>query len=94
MEQIKTVRELFSDDKSWCQKSLALTKYGNPTDPWSDKACRWCLYGAIIKIYGNNMSPILQKVRKYLEDKKTTITFFNDQNNYKDVMVLVNDLNI
>lgn len=99
MEEIKTVQELLSNRENWCQGYLALNKCNEPIDPWDSKACRWCLFGAIQKVYGRNTiesSSIFKKFREYLIKNypEFTITIFNDTKYYEDIMLIVKECNI
>src|SRR5690349_5347883 len=49
-----TVVELLSDIERWVKGHYAVNKAGIKCSPAADVACKWCLMGAVAKIYGIN----------------------------------------
>lgn len=47
-----TVAELLTDESKWTKGTFARTANGNLTLDSSDDACRWCLIGAVRRVYG------------------------------------------
>lgn len=43
---LKAARRLISDKKNWSEK-YAVDKYGEPVEPWSERAVKWNLMGAL-----------------------------------------------
>jgi hypothetical protein len=79
----KTVAELYDKNPDvWVKGSWALDKNGNSVATTSDKACKFCLSGAIQNIYGKTSSEAAIKVRdtikKYTLGRTCDIISFND----------------
>jgi len=54
------VRELIADESRWTQEAAARDAKGWVVHPRAEEACRWCVYGALLRIsrsYGNSMGP-------------------------------------
>ena len=41
--------ELLDSKEKWCQRASSRDPNGNTINPTDDKACSWCLFGAIYK---------------------------------------------
>lgn len=52
--EFKTVAELLADPKRWTKNYSARDATGTPCMVEDKCAVRWCLYGALTKIYGEN----------------------------------------
>lgn len=48
----KVVRELLTGPDKWTTHYSARDKNGNPVDCLAPEACRWCVYGAVTRVYG------------------------------------------
>jgi hypothetical protein len=46
------LKDLLTDETKWCRGTHAVNERNEPTDPCNDYATRWCLVGALRKIYG------------------------------------------
>lgn len=44
--------ELLQTPERWCRGSMAQTEYGGWADPLDPNACRFCVYGAYVKVMG------------------------------------------
>lgn len=81
-----TVQELLDSPDKWCKGAFAQTAIGQDTDELHDNACRWCLIGALRKVYGlGNISPHRNKLDEAIrvvfpqwDTEITTIPAFND----------------
>ena len=63
MEHFKTVADLLADESRWCKEAVAMTTVGQRTWSGDEDACRWCLYGAVFKVYPErNFVGILEKL--------------------------------
>jgi hypothetical protein len=45
---VELARGLIADEEHWCQRHLALNKYGTAVSPMSPHAVKWCGLGAVI----------------------------------------------
>lgn len=54
MIEAKTITELFENHpERWTQRVNARTqRWGETCRPTDPRACRWCIFGALIKVYG------------------------------------------
>ena len=52
VKEHKTVLSLLKSPNRWTQGNIAEDKAGNWVSATSQKACRWCLLGAIIRVHG------------------------------------------
>lgn len=54
------VRDLLADESRWTQGTAAVDTNGKDVHPKAEEACRWCVYGALLRIsrsYGHPMGP-------------------------------------
>lgn len=47
LEVLKRTRVILSDPKAWTQDFFARDKHGRECSPNSERACQWCLFGAV-----------------------------------------------
>ncbi len=84
IDQCTTVAELLEDPRRWCQDNSALDSIGDWTEVKCPYAVRWCLIGAIKRIY-SSPQPIFERVKKFLG---MTIAEYNDNPERKHAQVL------
>ena len=81
-KKFKSLQELLSDRKRWCQGDLALSKSGKPIEVKSPHAVSWCLIGGIEKVYGiSNMIMIQEKLYEVIGDNNYGLVTYNDRSN-------------
>lgn len=61
------IQELLSDESKWIKGNDARTKDGFSTSSASEKAIKWCLFGAANKCYQEHVYPILGKIDATIE---------------------------
>lgn len=54
MTEFSTVAELLADPKRWTKNHSARDATGTPCIVDDKHAACWCLYGALVKVYGKN----------------------------------------
>ncbi|MCA1841750.1 MAG: hypothetical protein LC792_00910 [Actinobacteria bacterium] len=47
---LRAARALIADPAHWCQHEWALNENGEPVDPESRLAVRWCAWSAVIRV--------------------------------------------
>lgn len=65
----------------WCQGSLARDVDGVTREPWSPRATKWCLMGAIYKEDGSKTvlsTEARELVSRFQAVRSQTMTCFND----------------
>jgi hypothetical protein len=87
----KTLQELFSKRGSWCKKNLAKDSDNSTVSVNSPFACKFCLYGGILYVYGGSptrVSSIYNKLESIIGDD---LTDYNDKSSrtIKDIRELV-----
>jgi hypothetical protein len=70
------VRELLSDESKWCKGPLAVDKEGRQTTPKSPTACKWCLWGAILRCYADD--PLVPSDNAYCAAKHKIIDIIQE----------------
>lgn len=53
IDECQTVEELLADPERWARFESAYDDYGNAVSPQNPRACMFCLYGALQRIYGD-----------------------------------------
>jgi len=53
IDECRTVEELLADPERWARFEAAYDDYGNAVSPQNPRACMFCLYGALQRIYGD-----------------------------------------
>ncbi len=86
------VQELLTED-NWVKGSNARDKNNNSVHPTSDEACKWCLFGAIIRCYIAT-SEILERIGDKIEENSVTIWNDDPQRTFEDVEALIKELDI
>jgi len=103
----KTVTALFRfHPERWTQGTNARNKWNELVRATDPSACRWCLYAAIIKIYGPQgfATNIFSRFQHILSDWQQTdkrlqdisIVGFNDrpETTYSDIMRLIDEVSL
>ena len=94
-ESLAKLIDFIEDESRHCKGSWAFTKGGNMTSPLDPKACRWCLLGAIYKLFPAHYSAgaalILSAegivLRDFLEFQlRTGLVGYNDNHSHKEIM--------
>ena len=75
-----TVAKLLESPDRWCQGASARNEKGDGIYSESPDACRWCIAGAILRIYGSLGCPaVYEKMQDALGLKRTdSLILFND----------------
>jgi len=92
MRTFKTVAALLRDKRRWTKGTTGETADGLVVGWDSPKAVRFCLVGAIRKVYGPRSNSIMETLRKHhLLNNSCGIINFNDaaSTSHADVMRLV-----
>jgi hypothetical protein len=78
VEECITVQELLADPERWTKNAVARNQYGAAIPHTHDPdACKWCLYGALLRVYGSgNYWPFEDKLLKTLG--RETVAPWND----------------
>ena len=87
LETLKAAREQIVTEDRWCQNALAIDKDGFQISPRADKACRWCIIGAIEAVQEN--MDITCKTIAFLDKRLgCDVEHFNDSplTTYQDVI--------
>lgn len=50
IDVLRGARTLVANKETWCAIDLARDQYGRTVDPTSDRACRWGVNGALIRV--------------------------------------------
>ena len=97
----KPLKELLSSQDRWCQEELAKDEHGNNVRPRNPNAVRFCLLGAIIKLYESRprhylladfiLETVKDKIRYLLPDYRSLSTF-NDTHSFEDIKAILNKL--
>lgn len=98
----KTVTELYTNhSERWTQGTNARTKWRESVNPRDPNACCWCLYAAVMLVYGHrNSSPgaydIIKRLQMVIEMKHsddTSVVGYNDHPDRKflDIMGLLKE---
>ncbi len=52
-QQARVLLDFFGPNgEKWCQTASARDENGHAVNPFETKACRWCLSGAAVKLFG------------------------------------------
>jgi len=104
---LKPLKELLSSEDRWCKDSYAKTIDNSPVLIGDPRAYRFCLEGAIVKIYAHKREPwfakykTLEFVKKCLYDYSTkhnllsatkSLLDFNDKSSHKEIVEFLNSL--
>lgn len=97
MRDFKSVADLLSDESRWSRRFRAEDADGNEVHYRSNKACRFCMDGAMKRFYTNN-DVFLQKYRAVsrLAELKGFggVEHFNDNNTHDAVLALVREAGV
>jgi hypothetical protein len=85
------VHEFLSDRDKWTQGTCARGPYNNYVDPSDQNACKFCVLGVLYKFYGPKPPTHILERYAYIfgneyNDPLTTITKFNDNHTYEEIM--------
>lgn len=87
------VKELLKDSTCWTKRAYARDKSGEPRSIHSEDTCRWCLIGAVHKLYPDTVHLI--SVRIYNETKMDAVVWNDDpKRTYEEVANLIDKLGI
>lgn len=85
------IRELLSDESKWTQQTCARDQNGERTEIGDPTATKFCIYGAIIKCYGECRDEIWLKLRKRIDGNPVA---FNDMHTFEEVKAIVEELDV
>lgn len=81
------VYELLADESRWTTGEMARDKDDNPVDVEDPAACKFCLMGAITKLYGQK-SFFGNKEYWKLQSFVGSVARFNDKSTHEEVVAL------
>jgi hypothetical protein len=91
------ISELLSDESKWTKGTMARDEDGIPVSTTTDRACCFCLWGAMIWCYGGDTSEYT-RVRQQIQAELGHTYFgrWNDQSErtFDEVKALVQKLDI
>jgi hypothetical protein len=87
--EYKTVFDLLSDERRWTVNHYALNELGYPVSPLSPDACRFCLRGAISRVYGRSGFENAAQCNLYPVIGDKSISVFNDTSTHAEVLAAV-----
>jgi hypothetical protein len=91
------IKELLTDESKWTQNAGARDKEKIPVPPKSEEAVCWCLFGAILKCYGEDKE-VYNRLDKYILYNLTGMGIFsyndNPKRTFKDIKALIEKLDI
>lgn len=82
------IKELLSDESKWTIKTYARDKDGNLVAPESEKACKFCLSGAIRRCYGDNQVEARSKLHIAIHEitgQHSSLPRFNDRSDFQTI---------
>ena len=59
--------QLIDSPEKWCQSWIAEDRNGERVNHRSPRACRWCLLGAVARVYGKRYTDVIQQVDRFLD---------------------------
>lgn len=85
------VLALISDPQKWCQYVMARDKDGSMCPPYLDRACQWCLVGAMNRVaHQCGRWDVYAEFSTHAEDiANAPITDYNDKHSHAEVLRLV-----
>ncbi len=54
-DTLKIAREIIKDEENWCKDYYAKDPSSKNVDPLSDRACKWCILGSVVKASSNEL---------------------------------------
>lgn len=94
MEQYLNVYDLLKDEARWTKGSGARNKNNEAVSYDSEDAEKWCLLGAVQKIYGDTVVLRNIVIDKIFTEIKIGPVFFNDTSTHQELLELVQKLEI
>ena len=101
----RPLKELLSNKDNWCQGSYVKTAQGKVTTFDSEDAARFCLSGAVVKIYRRSkiertavwyiFTHVMFRIQQIINDMtghSLCITDFNDTKSFADVKAVLDKL--
>lgn len=70
-------------EKGWTQNVSARTEANVIVSPQDERACKFCLFGAMLRVGGFNktqVEPMLEILTEFIDDS-VSVTFWNDDDN-------------
>ena len=80
-----TVRELLSNESKWTHGTFARNKDGIGTGSCSPEACRWCVIGAINRVYGYKSQEGNLAYAKIVSIVGPDVSHWNDHATWEEV---------
>lgn len=90
------IKEFLSSKEKWTQKACARDIENNPTTIFGSQAFSWCLYGAVVKCYGDVYESHGEVYKKIRLEIKNYIASWNDapERTFEEVKDLCEKLDI
>lgn len=85
-------KELISDPNHWTKERLARDDIGHPVLPSDERACRWCIIGALYHVagkyglHGDTLQEAIDAMEEATGD--SIISVYNDRHNHEEVLEL------
>lgn len=95
--QCRTVAELLSTPHRWCREVSAKNAHGHEVNPNAVGAARFCLIGAVNRVYKSNASRNLvnRRLDKALDRRQASdCVSFNDRSTHAQVLRLVKEARV
>jgi hypothetical protein len=90
LRKYKTVRALLADKKRWIRGNYAVNNRNRVVKVEDDTACRFCLSGAIRRVYGEDtIAAVEARGQIMLACGLGSIVAFNDSSTHKQVLAAV-----
>jgi len=83
----------FLTSDNWTQRALARDNCGNAVSIFNEEACKFCLLGAISRIYPpHQLEDIGMRLRDVIRLKTnyTSISLFNDNSEFSEIKRILN----
>jgi hypothetical protein len=90
LRKYKTVSGLLVDKRRWTTGQFAADSRNSPVDPQDARACRFCLSGAIRRIYGFETPGARYAILRLLPHiEGLSPVAFNDSSSHRQVLAAV-----
>jgi hypothetical protein len=89
--ECKTVAELLADPQRWAKGYYAYDEHGVGCAPESDRACKFCLAGAVLRLNGpltDSLEKLAAARRKLFPSFENNVAAFNDHSGTSHEMIM------
>lgn len=99
------VKDFLNSPEKWTRGVLAKGKFKRSINPESEEACSWCLLGAIIKCYDNDLEKMKAKNKIHqvlltmgyiIQDSFDAIVIFNDESTttFEEIRLVIEEADV